>query len=59
MLTVQPKMDEVASYVSAALNDTPFIGDFTFGEQGCFVGHENTHGNLMISIVAFSHIPTD
>ncbi len=54
MLTIQQDMDAVASEVNKALGGKPFIGIFTFGEQGCFLGNENTHGNLMISVVAFS-----
>lgn len=59
MLTVQPKMDEVSGYVRDALDGNPFVGVFTFGEQGCFVANDNAHGNLMISIVAFSNQPVD
>ena len=59
MLTVQPKMGEVAGYIRDALNQKPFVGVFTFGEQGCFVANDNAHGNLMISIVAFSNQPVD
>ncbi len=59
MLTVQPNMDEVAGYIEKALNGKPFVGVFTFGEQGCFVANENAHGNLMISIVTFSNQPID
>lgn len=55
MLTVQNEMDKVATGVSHVLQGNPFIGVFTFGEQGCFVGGENRHGNLMISVVVFSH----
>lgn len=54
MLTVQDHMAEVATGIDSALNQAPFLGVFTFGEQGCFVGHENSHGNLMISVVVFS-----
>lgn len=57
MLTVQPKMDEVSGYIREALNGQPYVGVFTFGEQGCFVANDNAHGNLMISIVAFSNQP--
>ena len=53
MLTVQDKMEEVAAEVGEALGGKPFIGAFTFGEQGCFTGGENRHGNLMISVVVF------
>ena len=59
MLTVEPKMDEVAGYIHNALNQTPFVGVFTFGEQGCFVANDNAHGNLMISVVAFSNQPVE
>jgi hypothetical protein len=54
MLAVQDDMDKVAAEISSALSGAPFLGVFTFGEQGCFVGHENSHGNLMISVVVFS-----
>ena len=53
MLTIQDQMDEVAAEVRDALGGKPFIGAFTFGEQGCFIGGENHHGNLMISVVVF------
>jgi hypothetical protein len=54
MLTVQTQMDQVAGELHRALGDTPFLGSFTFGEQGCFVGGENRHGNLMISTILFT-----
>jgi hypothetical protein len=53
MLTVQDKMAAVVDEIKQALGDAPFIGTFTFGEQGCFNNGENHHGNLMISIVVF------
>jgi hypothetical protein len=53
MLTVQDEMEEVAAEVRDALGSKPFLGAFTFGEQGCFSGGENRHGNLMISVVVF------
>ncbi|MGB1147390.1 MAG: FIST C-terminal domain-containing protein, partial [Alphaproteobacteria bacterium] len=53
MLTVQDRMDEVAQGLQEALGNKPFLGNFTFGEQGCFVGGSNHHGNLMISVVVF------
>jgi hypothetical protein len=53
MLTVQDQMDDVAASVRQALGGNPFLGVFTFGEQGCFVGGGNHHGNLMISMLAF------
>jgi len=53
MFTVQEQMGQVASEVREALGDKPFLGTFTFGEQGCFIRGENRHGNLMISVVVF------
>lgn len=54
MLTVQHRMNEVVSNIKSALGEnTPFLGAFTFGEQGSFFGGENRHGNLMISVVLF------
>lgn len=54
MLTVQDRMDDVVEGLKKALGDKPFLGLFTFGEQGCFVGGENRHGNLMVSILIFN-----
>lgn len=51
MLTVQERLDEVVESFQEALPDTPFLGTFTFGEQGCFLNGENRHGNLMISVL--------
>ena len=53
MLPVQDDMDQAAQEIRRALDGKPFLGMFTFGEQGCFVGGENRHGNLMISSVVF------
>ncbi|MPY70678.1 MAG: hypothetical protein GEU92_11380 [Alphaproteobacteria bacterium] len=52
MLAVDSRMPEVASKVAEAFSDKPFLGCFTFGEQGCMV-ERNVHGNLMISAIAF------
>jgi hypothetical protein len=57
MLTVQENMDQVAAEISAELGGAPFLGVFTFGEQGCVMGQDSSHGNLMISIVVFSNEP--
>lgn len=54
MLTIQDDMEQVASEIAAELGGAPFIGVFTFGEQGCVVGEGSSHGNLMISTVVFS-----
>jgi hypothetical protein len=52
MLAVDDQMPRVAREVATAMADTPFVGCFTFGEQG-FLADRNMHGNLMISAVAF------
>lgn len=53
MLTVQDEMEDVVSVLNTALGGKPFLGVYTFGEQGCFTTGENHHGNLMISVVVF------
>jgi len=57
MLTVQDQMDNVVEHLNNALENHPFLGSFTFGEQGCFVGGENRHGNLMISVLLLGNTP--
>ena len=54
MLTVYDRMDEVAASVRDAMEGRPFLGVFTLGEQGCFPGGENRHGNLMICATLLS-----
>ena len=49
MLAVRDRMDEVAGGIVAALGDVPWLGVFTFGEQGVPAGDGALHGNLMIS----------
>lgn len=51
-LAVHSDIDLVVDAVRNSLGDVPFIGCFTFGEQGQ-LGEHNVHGNLMISVVAF------
>jgi hypothetical protein len=51
-LAVGEGVAEVQRSVCAALNDIPFLGTFTFGEQGAILDR-NAHGNLMISAVVF------
>jgi hypothetical protein len=53
MLAVGDDLPRVAKELTTALSGTPFIGAFTFGEQGCLLGGENRHGNLMISVAVF------
>jgi hypothetical protein len=53
MLAVREDMPTVVAGINVALADNPFLGAFTFGEQGCFMCGKNRHGNLMISVVVF------
>lgn len=54
MLTIRERMPDVVASLRSGLGDgVPFLGAFTFGEQGCFLGGENRHGNLMISLLLF------
>lgn len=53
MLAVQDHMDDVARGIDEALDGAPFLGVFTFGEQGPVLNCDNRHGNLMISCVTF------
>jgi hypothetical protein len=51
-MAVGDDISQVATAVANGLGDAPFIGCFTFGEQGRLLDR-NVHGNLMISAVAF------
>ena len=53
MMTARTRMGEAADTIRHALCDRPFLGTFSFGEQGCFIGGENRHGNLMFSMIVF------
>ncbi|MEM9435656.1 MAG: FIST N-terminal domain-containing protein [Pseudomonadota bacterium] len=53
MLSVQDRLDEVVTGVNDALDGAPFLGAFTFGEQGALIKAGNRHGNLMISCIVF------
>jgi hypothetical protein len=57
MMAIESRMDEVASGIDQELAGAPFLGAFSFGEQGCLVDHGNRHGNLMISAVVFGASP--
>ncbi|MEM9045885.1 MAG: FIST N-terminal domain-containing protein [Pseudomonadota bacterium] len=54
MLAVRDRMNEVANGIDTALGGAPFLGIFTFGEQGPILNGQNAHGNLMISCVTFA-----
>jgi hypothetical protein len=52
MLAVGDDMPKVSEAVATSFSGTPFVGCFTFGEQGLILG-KNVHGNLMISAITF------
>jgi hypothetical protein len=52
MLAVGEAMPNVTQKVAESFSGLPFLGCFTFGEQGLIVDR-NVHGNLMISAIAF------
>lgn len=54
MLAVRDRLDEVSDGVCSALPGVPFLGVYTFGEQGKVMGGRNRHGNLMISAIVFA-----
>ncbi|HTN88287.1 MAG TPA: FIST C-terminal domain-containing protein, partial [Sorangium sp.] len=51
MLAVRDEIDRVAQGIVASLGATPFLGRFTFGEQGCFARGKNQHANLSIAVI--------
>jgi hypothetical protein len=52
-MAIGEDVHKVSATVASRLGNAPFIGCFTFGEQGRFLDR-NVHGNLMISAVVFS-----
>ncbi|WP_437680229.1 FIST signal transduction protein [Sorangium sp. So ce131] len=53
MLAVRDEIDRVVEGVVASLGEAPFLGRFTFGEQGCFTRGKNQHANLSIAVLLF------
>ena len=53
MLAIPNDINRVHSGIKHALGKVPFIGGYTFGEQGRFADGANKHGNLMISAILF------
>ncbi|AUX41259.1 hypothetical protein SOCE26_026690 [Sorangium cellulosum] len=51
MLAVRDEIDRVVEGVVASLGGAPFLGRFTFGEQGCFTRGKNQHANLSIAVL--------
>jgi len=56
MLAIQNDITKVQQGVKQTLGEVPFIGGYTFGQQGRFADTINRHGNLMISAVIFGGI---
>lgn len=54
MLTVETEIASVAAGLCLALDSKPFLGIYTFGEQGNVMNGAATHGNLMISALVFA-----
>jgi len=52
-MAIGDDIHKVSAAVAGQLGAAPFIGCFTFGEQGRLL-ERNVHGNLMISAVVFS-----
>jgi hypothetical protein len=52
-MAIGEDIHKVSAAVATQVGDAPFIGCFTFGEQGRLL-NRNVHGNLMISAVVFS-----
>lgn len=52
MLTVGTEIERVAEGVKNTLK-APWLGGFTFGEQGFCADNENRHGNLLITAIVF------
>ncbi len=53
MLVIQDRLQESVDGLRTELADAPFLCTFTLGEQGCFIGGENRHANLMIATLVF------
>ena len=53
LLAVEDRAKELPAVLNNALAQQPFLGCFTFGEQGRFSSGENRHGNLMVSVTVF------
>ncbi|NLT23914.1 MAG: hypothetical protein GXX82_12785 [Syntrophorhabdus sp.] len=58
MLVVRDRMDQIVADLKGILPNRPFLCSFTLGEQGCFIGGENRHGNLMIATLFLGHSRT-
>ncbi len=48
------EMPKMPLLINNAIGGAPFIGTFTFGEQGYLAGVGNRHGNLVNSMIVFN-----
>lgn len=55
-LAVGDELDAVRQQLNEAFDGAPNVAAFTFGEQGCLLGGENHHDNLMISAAVFGTV---
>lgn len=56
MLAIPDDIKRVHEGIRQELDKIPFIGGYTFGEQGRFADGINRHGNLMISAIIFGSV---
>lgn len=54
MLAIKDRMEEVRAGIDDVLGGIPWLGIFTFGEQGQLPEGPSRHGNLMISCTVFA-----
>ena len=47
----ESEREKMTLLINYANNEAPFIASFTWGEQGCFPGIGNKHGNLLTSFI--------
>lgn len=58
MMALGDQIDEAQAKIRSELGpQTPFLGAYTFGEQGFMADGANRHGNLMISVMHFAGGP--
>ncbi|MCK4491722.1 MAG: FIST C-terminal domain-containing protein [Candidatus Altiarchaeales archaeon] len=50
----EEEISKMPLLISNSMGDIPFIGTFTFGEQGFLSGVGNRHGNLVNSMIIFA-----
>lgn len=52
-MAIEGRAGELSQKLNTLLQDVPYVGAFTFGEQGYIKGIGNLHGNLLCSVVLF------